>query len=113
MRETGAGGTAMPVPRTEHLDLRELGESEPIRLSLDARRALSGCLPSLSIAPAPDSEKAYVLTPGATIGAVEVGNLSVSIQPKLGIGRVLFLASYAMGAFRLRDREVLRVRRAF
>ena len=88
-----------------HLDLREFEQSEPIRLSLGARRALRGCLPSLTIAPAPDSEHAYVLTPGATIGAVEIEDLSVSIQPKLGIGRVLFLASYTMGAFRLRDRD--------
>ena len=88
-----------------HLDLREFEPSEPIRLSLGARRALRGCLPSLSIAPAADSENAYVLTPGAIIGALEVEDLSVAIQPKLGIGRVLFLASYAMGAFRLRDRN--------
>ena len=88
-----------------HLDMREFEQSESIRLSLGARRALSDCLPTLAIAPAPDSENAYVLTPGATIGAVEVEDLSVSIRPKLGIGRVLFLASYAMGAFRLRDRD--------
>ena len=94
-----------PVPRMRHLDLREFEPSEPIRLSLGARRALRGCLPWLSIAPAPDSENAYVLTPGTIIGAVEIEGLSVSIRPKLGIGRVLFLASYAMGAFRLRDRN--------
>ena len=101
------GGTTATerMPRMRHLDLREFEQSEPIRLSLGARRALRGCLPSLTIAPAPDSEHAYVLTPGATIGAVEIEDLSVSIQPKLGIGRVLFLASYTMGAFRLRDRD--------
>ena len=88
-----------------HLDLREFKESEPIRLSIAARRELRDSLPSLGIAPAPDSENAYVLLPGATIGALEVEDLSVSIRPKLGIGRVLFLASYAMGAFRLRDSD--------
>ena len=101
------GGTTATerMPRMRHLDLREFEQSEPTRLSLGARRALRDCLPSLTIAPAPDSEHAYVLTPGAIIGAVEIEDLSVSIQPKLGIGRVLFLASYAMGAFRLRDRD--------
>ena len=88
-----------------HLDLREFEQSDPIRLSLGARRALRDCLPSLSIAPAPDSEHGYVLTPGAVIGAAEIEDLSVAIRPKLDIGRVLFLASYAMGAFRLRDRD--------
>ena len=94
-----------PVPRMRHLDLREYEQSEPTRLSLEVRRALRDCLPSLSITPAPDSENAYILTPGATIGAVETEGLSVAIRPKLGIGRVLFLASCAMGAFRLRDRD--------
>ena len=88
-----------------HLDLREFKESEPIRLSIAARRELRDSLPSLGIAPAPDLENAYVLLPGATIGALEIEDLSVSIRPKLGIGRVLFLASYAMGAFRLRDSD--------
>ena len=88
-----------------HLDLREFKESEPIRLSIAARRELRDSLPSLGIAPAPDLENAYVLLPGATIGALEIEDLSVFIRPKLGIGRVLFLASYAMGAFRLRDSD--------
>ena len=105
MWRTEARAAVAPIPRMRHLDLRELEQSEPIQLSLGARRALRGCLPSLSIAPAPDSENAYVLTPSATIGAVEIEDLSVCIQPKLGIGRVLFLASYAMGGFRLRDRD--------
>lgn len=105
MKKTEAMTAMEPMPRMRHLDLREYEQSEPIQVSLGARRALRDCLPALSIAPAPDSENAYVLTPGATIGAVEVEDLSVSIRPKLGIGRVLFLASYAMGAFRLRDRD--------
>ena len=40
---------------------------------------------------------AWRLTPGETVGALEVGGLSVSIRPKLGVGRALFLASYAIG----------------
>lgn len=87
------------------LDLREYEESEPFRLSIDEREALRRSLRSLAVEPASDSESTYVLTPGATIGAIEIGDLSVSIRPKLEIGRVLFLASYAMGAFELRDRE--------
>ena len=37
------------------------------------------------------------------MGALELGDLAVSIRPKLEVSRVLFLASYAMGAFRLQD----------
>ena len=87
------------------LDLREWERSEPVRLSVVEREALSRSLSPLAIEPAPDSENTYLLTPNATIGALEIGDLSVSIRPKLGIGRVLFLASYAMGAFKLRNRE--------
>ena len=87
------------------LDLREWERSEPVRLSVAERKALSRSLSPLAIEPAPDSENTYLLTPGATVGALEIGDLSVSIRPKLEIGRVLFLASYAMDAFKLRNRE--------
>ena len=88
-----------------HLDLREWQRSEPVTLTLEEREALRRNLPRLGIEPAPDSEHAWLLTPGETVGALEVGGLSVSIRPKLDIGRVLFLASYAMGAFTLREAE--------
>lgn len=88
------------------LDLREWQRSEPVRLTRAEREALRHSLPSsLGIEPAPDSEHAWLLTPGETVGALEVGELSVSIRPKLDVGRVLFLASYAMGAFKLREAE--------
>ena len=88
-----------------HLDLQEYEPSRPIRLLVAEREALHRALPSLIIEPAPDSENTYVLTPGATVGAIEIGELSVCIRPKLNIGRVLFLASYALGAFKLRKTE--------
>ena len=46
---------------------------------------------------------AYCLTPGSTVGALEIGDLSVVIRPKLDISRVLYLASYAPGALDLRE----------
>ena len=87
------------------LDLREHEESQPFRLSIDQRETLRRSLPALSVEPAPDSENDYILKPGEVIGALDIGDLSVSIRPKLGIERVLFLASYAMDAFKLRDKE--------
>ena len=83
-------------------DLQEYVTSEPYLLSVDERDELRK-VPSLTIEPAPGVEGAYHLTSGSTIGALEIGNLSVSILPKLDISRVLFLASYAMGAFKLQD----------
>ena len=48
-------------------------------------------------------ENGYYLTPGSTIGALEIGNLSVSIQPKLPIKRVLYMASYAADVLKPRE----------
>ena len=87
------------------VDLREYVPSDPIRLSVAECDSLRAVLPSLTIEPAPGVEGEYHLTPGSTIGALELGELSISIRPKLDISRVLFLASYAMGAFKLREMD--------
>ena len=83
------------------IDLQEYERSSPESLSpseLDALREIR----SLTIEPAPGGGN-YYLTPGSTIGALELDGLSVSIRSKLEISRVLFLASYAMGALRMRE----------
>lgn len=84
------------------LELREYERSEPLRLSVTERDALGKVV---AITPVPGRADAYYLTPGSTVGAFELGGLSVSIRPKLDISRVLFLASYAIGAFKLRERH--------
>ena len=79
-----------------NLDLREWTPTvEPVPLSVRERDQLKPFL--ASIEPAPGTTDAYYLRPGSTIGALEIGDLSVSIEPKLPIGRVLYLAAYAMG----------------
>ncbi|MXX76030.1 MAG: restriction endonuclease [Holophagales bacterium] len=79
-----------------NLDLREWTQTEePVALSVKERDRLKVLL--ASIEPATGTSDAYYLTPGSTIGALEIGDLSVAIEPKLPIGRVLYLASYAMG----------------
>ena len=52
------------------------------------------------------TEAAYHLTPGATVGAVEIGDLSVLIEPKIGIRQLLSMACYAMGAYKSQDRRL-------
>lgn len=94
------------VHRTmREIDLQEYVRSEPVTLSVVERGGLGTIVPSLTIEPAAGEDSAYHLTPGSVIGAFESAGLSVSIRPKLAIGRVLFLASYAMGAFKLRDMD--------
>ncbi len=79
------------------VNLTEYRKSGAVTLSVSDRDALHQRVPSLSIEPVPRTKDQYHLTPGATVGAPEVGDLSVSIRPKLPISRVLYLASYAMG----------------
>ena len=78
------------------IDLQEWQKSEPIALSLSERDALTVALPSLTIQPAPGESAKYVLTPGSTVGALEIGDLSVVVHPKIGIPQLLSLACYAI-----------------
>ena len=87
------------------IDLQEYARSEPVQLSVAQRDSLTRIERSLTVEPAPGAEDEYYLTPGSVIGAFESGGLSVLIRPKLAIDRVLFLASYAMGAFKLREMD--------
>lgn len=82
------------------LDLREYEQSDPVAVPVAERDALRDFL---SVEPAPGTESKYHLTPGSTVGALEVGDLSVSIQPKLPVSRVLYLASYAIGQIEFRE----------
>ena len=45
------------------------------------------------------------MRPDSTIGAVEVGDLSVLIEPKIGIPQVLSLACYAIGKVRFQPED--------
>ena len=87
---------------TRRIDLREYEESEPHRLSGAERDALKEVLPSVAIQPATGRDGEYCLTPGSTVGAVEVGDLSVLIEPKIGIPKLLSLACYAQSKFKPR-----------
>ena len=80
------------------IDLTEYQKSAPVALTVDARDALREAVKSLTIEPALGLEGAYVLTPGSTVGAVELGDLSVVIAPKIPMKQVLSLALYAMDA---------------
>lgn len=78
------------------------------RLSVAERDALLGSKAALglSIEPIIDAEDSYRLTPSSTVGAVEIGELSVLIQPKIPIPRLLALACYAMDAYRQQDERL-------
>ena len=85
------------------IDLREYESSEPLHLVVSERDELKGALPSLTVEPAEGAEGRYHLTPGSVVGAVEIGDLSVLISPKISIPQLLSLACYAMGAYKSQD----------
>ena len=90
------------------IDLQEHQQSEPLTLSTAELQTLlrEAKALDLSIAPASGEGSEYILRPGSTVGAVEVGGLSVLIQPKIGIPQLLSLACYAIGKVRLRQEEL-------
>ena len=85
---------------TRQIDLREYEASGPHPLSVVERDALRQADLSITIEPVPGTEGTYTLTPSSTVGAVEIGDLSVLIRPKIGIPSLLSLACYAMDAYR-------------
>ena len=87
------------------LDLQEYAASEPYPLSPQQRDSLREAVPSLRFDPVPDAEGTYTLTPGADVGAVEIGDLSVLIRPKIGIPQLVSLACYAIGKVRFRAND--------
>ena len=78
----------------QFLTLTEHKSSKPIRLTNPAVALLQS--PPLSIDLKPFPGKGYVLTPGATVGAVVVEDLAINIQPKFPITNLLFLLSFAL-----------------
>ena len=86
------------------IDLQEYEPSRPLRLSTTERDVLR-TIPSLAVerADVEDMQAAYVLKPGSTVGAVEIGDLSVLIRPKIPIPQLLSLACYAMGVFKTQE----------
>ena len=85
---------------TRELNLKEHEASEHT-LSASGRDALltEAKTLDLSIVPVIGAAGVYSLRPGSTVGAVEIGELSVLIEPKIGIPQLLSLACYAISRF--------------
>ena len=95
-----------------NIDLREHEESKPIALDVKHRDALANALVGerrlLQITPARGTDAQYLLKPEAVVGTFELGDLSVLIRPKLDIPKLIFIACYAMDAFKPRKGEWFR-----
>lgn len=88
------------------LDLQEYASTEceltAAQLDLLLRHAQ---LLDLSIEPVVHGPGTYRLTASSTVGAVQIGDLSIMIEPKIGIAQLLSLASYAMGVFQPQEQR--------
>ncbi len=85
------------------IDLQEhTTTEEPYPLSATERHRLQEALQSVILYPA-EKEGEYYLRPGSIVGALEIGDLSVLIEPKIGIPQLLSLACYAMGVVKDQD----------
>ena len=50
----------------------------------------------ISVSPLADREGAYLLRPSSYVGAVNIGDRSVIVRPKIPVDRVMFLMTYAL-----------------
>ena len=101
MLPLSATGTVMG-----QIDLREYESSAPKRLSGRERGDLKSAVDSLTIEPSNEDNGEYIITASSTVGAVEIGDLSVLIRPKIGIPQLLSLACYASNLVKLQiDQE--------
>ena len=83
------------------LNLAEHETSHGVRLTPDQLHALRRVASSIDVSPTSTSG-VWDLRPNSEVGVVRLPDLTVEIRPKIPIDRVLFLASYALGAFKIK-----------
>lgn len=88
------------------LRLREHATSVGVALSPDEVDGLRRTVPSVDVQPTPGLRDRFDVRPGATVGIVRLGDLTVEVQPKLPIRRLLFLLSYLVDPKGWRPDEV-------
>ena len=69
--------------------------STNIPLNKDQLRALTEDA-RIDVTPSSDEDGAYILKPSSHVGAVNIGEFTVVVRPKVPIDRVMFLIAYAM-----------------
>ena len=89
------------------IDLREYAETEHTLTAshLDLLLSEASTL-NLSVQPAPGAGGSYRFTAGPTVGALEIDDLSVLIEPKMSIPQLLSLVCYATGALGPRQKSL-------
>jgi 5-methylcytosine-specific restriction enzyme subunit McrC len=83
------------------IELTEYRDSSPLDLSREELAALGQVLPGLTAKPAADGR--FVLNPGGVVGVGEVGRRRIAVQPKVGVGRLMFLIGYSLDSVRWQE----------
>jgi 5-methylcytosine-specific restriction enzyme subunit McrC len=81
------------------LTLREYWTERAVPLTTVERDALRE-VARVTVQPTPGTSDHYDVTPSSVVGALEVGELAVTIKPKIPVGQVMFLMSYALDPVR-------------
>ena len=89
------------------INLQEYAISEHI-LSVDQLEALLQESKNLrlSIEPVKGRKGRYNLSPGSKVGALEIGEVSVLIEPKIGIPKLLSLVCYTLGMYKPQEQKL-------
>ena len=89
----------------DRLELREYEERAwPGSLTRDQLEALARA--HVDVSPTTDRDGAYLLRPSSYVGAVNVGDLAIIVRPKIPVGRVMFLMTYAMTPRHWREESI-------
>ena len=89
----------------DRLELREYEERAwPGSLTRDQLEALARA--HVDVSPTTDRDGAYLLRPSSYVGAVNVGDLAIIVRPKIPVGRVMFLMTYALGPRHWRNEAI-------
>lgn len=78
------------------LTLTEYATTPGVELTFEQRDQLLRVGRLQSIVPTSGCDGHYDLTPGSHVGAIALGDLAITIRPKLLVERVLFLIAYAL-----------------
>ena len=96
----------------QQINLKEYQESCQIPLTGHRRDLLREVLPSISIEPIRYTSDKYRLKPSSRVGALEIEDMSVLIEPKVGIPKLLSLACYTMGVYKPHEQKLFDFQKA-
>lgn len=86
-----------------HLLLTEFKRSSLVGVTRSEAVALAQAVRGLRVEPSVVGGDGYDAVPGSTVGAIRLGDLSVTVRPKIPLDRLLFLVSYAVDPAAWRD----------